>query len=76
MAEKMTWEEMKNEFPDEWLLIINYELDNSGHLKSGIVERHSKNKEEVYKPPIKHNPIAFRYTGESNFSGLRRYANI
>jgi hypothetical protein len=75
MARKMTWDEMKNEFPDEWVLIINYELDNSGHIKSGIVDRHSKNKAEVYSPPIEHNPIALRYTGESTFSGLRSHAH-
>ncbi len=33
---KMTWEEMKKKYPDEWLLIIEYDSDESGHLLSGI----------------------------------------
>ena len=70
----MTWEEMKRFFPDEWLLIRDFDLDASGHLVAGIVERHSPNKNDVYRLPDKQQPAAFRYTGESTFSGLRSHA--
>jgi len=75
MAIKMTWKEMKENYPDEWLLIIDYNLDESGHLKNGIVERHSKHKGDIYKPPVLKRSAAFRYTGESTFSGLRSHEN-
>lgn len=75
MGEKISWEEMKNEYPDEWLLIVDYELDNSGHVISGVVERHSRNKDEVYRLPSLNKSVALRYTGESNFSGLRSHAD-
>ncbi len=29
MEKRMTWEDMKKNYPDEWLLIIDFELDNS-----------------------------------------------
>jgi len=74
MAKKLTWSEMKKQYPDEWLLIIDFELDESGHLKSGLVERHSKKKSDIYKSPAPNKSVAFRYTGESNFSGLRSHA--
>jgi len=74
MKPKMTWNDMKNEFPDEWLLITDFNLDQSGHLVAGVVERHSKNKDEVYQLPALNKPTAFRYTGESTFSGLRDHA--
>lgn len=74
MEKKMTWEEMKKAFPDEWLLITEFETDESGHLLSGIVERHSPEMEEIAMPPALNVPTAFRYTGESTFRGLRRYA--
>jgi len=70
MGEKLTWNEMKNRYPDEWLLIIDFDLDDTGHLKSGIVKRHSKNKKDIYSGPVQTKSVAFRYTGESNFSGL------
>lgn len=41
VSEKMTWEEMKKAFPDEWLLITAFELDKYGKVITGVVERHS-----------------------------------
>ena len=75
MSNKISWEKMKNNYPDEWLLIVDYETDNSGHIISGVIERHSRNKDEVYQLPFPKKSAAFRYTGESNFSGLRSHAN-
>ncbi len=74
MGEKLTWPEMTKQFPDEWLLIVDFELDASGHLLAGVVERHSKEKDEVYRPPKIDRSTAFRYTGESAFAGLRSHA--
>ena len=74
MGKKITWREMKKRYPDEWLLIVDFELDNSGHLLAGVVNRHSKEKDDVYRPPALNRPSAFRYTGESDFAGLRSHA--
>lgn len=69
MGQKMTWDEMKRSFPDEWLLIIDYETDVSGHILSGVVERHSREKGDVYRLPAVDKDCAFKYTGESTFPG-------
>ena len=74
MKNKMTWNEIKNKFPDEWLLIIDYEVDESGHIIVGVVDRHSKEKDEVYSLPPLNKSTAFRYTGKSTFGGLRSHA--
>lgn len=74
MGQKMTWEEMKKAFPDEWLLITDFELDAFGNITSGIVERHSANKDEIYKLPRLKKDVAFEYTGESTFRGFRSHA--
>jgi hypothetical protein len=74
MGKKMTWREMETNFPDEWLLITDFDLDKSGHLVTGVVERHSRNKQDVYQLPALNKSTAFRYTGESTFSGLRNHA--
>ncbi|MGZ8219336.1 hypothetical protein [Methylomagnum sp.] len=71
---KLTWQEMKTQYPEEWLLITDFDLDASGHILAGIVDRHSKQKDTVYRLPKLNKPTAFRYTGESNFSGLRSHA--
>jgi hypothetical protein len=74
MGKKITWEDMKQNYPDEWLLIVDFELDTSGHIIAGIVERHSKEKDDVYRLPALNRSSAFRYTGESDFAGLRSHA--
>ena len=71
---EITWKSMKKYYPDEWLLITNFNLDKDGHLISGVVRRHSKIKQEVYRLPALGESTAFRYTGESTFSGSRSYA--
>jgi len=74
MVTKLTWEEMKKNYPDEWLLITDFELDNSGHIVAGSVIRHSKDKDNVYRLPALNKPTAFRFTGESDFAGMRSHA--
>ncbi len=73
MANKMTWTEMKQTFTGEWLLITDFDLDESGHLIAGVVRRHSKDKGEVYRLPALNQPTAFRYAGESTFAGWREH---
>jgi hypothetical protein len=72
--EKLTWQEMKRCYPDQWLLIVDYETDESGHLLAGVVERHSVDMDAVASSPALGRPTAFRYTGESTFRGLRSHA--
>jgi hypothetical protein len=74
MVKKITWGEMRKKFPQEWLLIVDFDVDDTGHLISGVVEKHSKEIEGICCPPIMKKPTAFRYTGESTFAGLRNYA--
>lgn len=69
MGQKMMWEEMKKTYPDEWLMIVDCEDDESGRLVSGVVERHSKNDKEVFHPPVPHMDCTFKYTGECKFPG-------
>ena len=74
MGRKMTWKEMKKAFPNEWLRIGNYKLDDKGEIKEGTVLYHSKSKNKVYSHPLTGKSEAFWYTGKSTFSGLRSHA--
>lgn len=69
MGQRMTWEEMKKTYPDEWLLITDYETDRYGHVITGLVERHSKDDHEVFRLPALNKDCAFEYTGECQFPG-------
>jgi hypothetical protein len=69
MEKILFWDEMKYIYPNQWLLITDFKLDQSGHLISGVVVRHSVDKDEVYHLPALNKPSAFKYTGESTFPG-------
>lgn len=69
MEKRMTWEEMGKTFPGEWLLIVDVERNESGQMVSGIVARHSKEKEEVFRLPALNKSCTFKYTGECQFPG-------
>ncbi len=34
---KKTWDEIKRQYPDEWVLISDYEQDKYGNFKAGVV---------------------------------------
>lgn len=70
----LRWDEMKASFPDEWLLITHYEVDEMGNIITGVIERHSKNRDDIAYPPVVDQNTAFRFTGESRFAGLRSHA--
>lgn len=74
MGQTMTWQEMREKYPNEWLRIVDYEFGDDGEIKVGTVVYHSSSKEEVYSQPLIGKSEAFWYTGESTFSGLRSHA--
>ncbi len=74
MEGKMTWIEMKEKFPDEWLVITDFEFDKYGEVITGVVAQHSKKMSGISKNPIIDRDTAIYYTGESTFSGLRSHA--
>ena len=76
METRMTWEEMKEAYPDEWLLVVDVERDQWGHMISGIVMRHSQDDQEVFRLPALNKSCSFKYTGECQFpGGLRAHAD-
>ena len=48
IGKRMTVEEMSKKYPNEWLFIIAPEIrENTTHLVSGIVQVHSKSRDDV-----------------------------
>ena len=65
-VERMTVEEMSKRYPDEWLFIIEPKVRaNTTHLVSGIVQVHSKSREDVYEASRQFKgDAAIRWTGD------------
>ena len=73
---KKTWNEIKQQYPNEWVLITDFEQDEYGNFKAGIVVNHSVDEDNIYKKPLLDKPTALFFTGESTFSGLRSHVQI
>ncbi len=65
-GERMTVEEMSKKYPNEWLFIIDPETrENTTHLVSGIVQIHSKSRDDVHKASREFKgDAAIKFTGD------------
>ncbi|MBI4862199.1 MAG: hypothetical protein HY815_18365 [Candidatus Riflebacteria bacterium] len=63
-TEKLPWDEIKKKFPDEWVVLVDYELD--GDIPTnGVVLDHGSVKKEVYQRLREINDECFvLYTGK------------
>ena len=66
IRERMTVEEMPEKYPNEWLFIIRPKIrENMTHLVSGIVQVHSKSRDDVSEASRKFKgDAAIRFTGD------------
>lgn len=45
---RMTWEEVKRAYPDEWVILIDLDEDDElPHVRGGVVAGHSRSHNEV-----------------------------
>lgn len=67
MAEKLTWEEIKQRYDGEWVELIDFEWDETQpDPQAGIVRFHARDAKEFHRL-IKENPIvdaALVYVGD------------
>jgi len=62
---RMTLDEIKKAYPEEWVLIAHPETDDGLHLLGGIVLTHSKPRDEEYEALKRcSGHHAVRFTGE------------
>jgi hypothetical protein len=64
MPEKLTWDEIKARYPDEWVVITDHRIEGVEPVE-GIVVDHGKIKKEVYRRlRAAPNGSAILFTGE------------
>ena len=60
----LTKEKIKTKYPNEWLLLEDYELDASTTLRKGRVIAHSKYRDEIHRALKKHKGnLCVHFTG-------------
>ena len=60
----LTKEKIKSKYPNQWLLLEDYELDTSTTLRKGRVIAHSKDRDEIHRALKKHTGnLCIHFTG-------------
>ena len=64
MRPLLTKEKIKTKYPNQWLLLEDYELDASTTLRKGRVIAHSKDRDEIHRALRKHTGnLCIHFTG-------------
>jgi hypothetical protein len=66
MNAALTFQQIKDRYPGEWVLVGEPEVDASLNLVSGEVLAHSPSREEIYRQllHVKGKRISIEYTGK------------
>lgn len=65
MPDKLTWDEIKKRFPDEWVVLVDYSFNDNEDLTDGVVYAHGPERAQVYASASQGpKRTAVRYTGE------------
>jgi hypothetical protein len=76
VAEKLSWEEIKMRYPDEWVALVDYDWPDGGELVEGVVYAHSQNHGELIKMQKALPQAAVRWTGRKRGEMLRAALHV
>jgi hypothetical protein len=49
MVERMTFEEIENSYPGEWVVVKDFEPDEARIVRHGVVVAHSHDRDEAHR---------------------------
>ena len=68
MADKLTWDEIKRKYPDEWVILVEVDADElSNEVQAGVVFAHSRSERQLLastKEALAGKSSAVLFTGE------------
>lgn len=70
MNEKLTWDEIKRRYPDEWVALVDYEWPEMRHVTEGVVYAHSPSRDELHKLQRGLTDAAILFTGKKRGCAL------
>ena len=76
MENRMTWEEIQNKYPDQWVGLVDVEWcpDNTATVKSAVIKYTDKSKDELTAMMLR-GEIDARYTTPDNLFQLGMMEN-
>lgn len=74
--ERLTWDEIKARYPDEWVALVEYEWPDPGELVGGVVHAHSPSHAELIRMAKGLRQAAIRWTGKKRGTLLRAALHV
>lgn len=71
MQERMTWTEIKEKYPEQWVGLVDIDWENGATIRSAVVRYVGKNSDELLK--IKFNgelELVARYTSPDSLGPM------
>ena len=66
MAERMTWQEIREKYPDQWVGLSEVERDG-GSIASAVVKYTDKTADELYEMQLSGQGVYTEYTTPETF---------
>jgi len=64
MAERMTWEEIKKAYPNQWVGLTNIEWKDGANVKSAVVDYLGDKVDEAFKRQVAGENVQTIHTGD------------
>lgn len=61
--ERLSWVEICRRYPQEWIVLIDYTVDDNEDVQTGIVFAHAREKSEIRQEMAQPRDAAILYTG-------------
>ena len=68
--DKMTWEEIRQKFPNEWVALVEVEWPDTGDVQAGVVYAHSPSKKQLIELQKGLSSAAVVWTGKKLGSAM------
>jgi len=64
MGERLSWDEVKERYPNEWVCLVDIERPNMGHVVSGVVHAHDPKHQALLEKQRGLKHAAILWTGK------------
>ena len=64
MSDRLTWDEIKREYPDEWVAVVDVDWPDTSEIRSGVVYAHSPDHKALIEKQRHLRSAAVVWTGK------------
>jgi len=70
MTERLTWDEIANRYPDQWVGLVDVEWEDEANVKSAVVRYTDRSSSDLARMQIKDRNLYSTYTTPDNLAPM------